>query len=73
MQVTDEVWPRFPFVTNIQTTTDRYDYVPSVRGRGISIRNDSIRRTEYRLKWMRKKKRFVVVWRHRDAPAPFHK
>lgn len=72
VRATDEIWPRFPWVTKNGNATDRIAFVLS-RG-GKSVRIDGLHPhtqknvTIYRLRWSPKRKRFSVTFRHKDWP-----
>lgn len=69
--VTDQVWPRFRFVTAGGTVDDDLRFELPRRGTTVSIRNLRANRIEYRLRWSRRTRRFEMRSKHRKASAPF--
>ena len=74
VDVTDKVWPRFPFVTSSGQVSDRYEFILKAKGSVIHIKGPGATRklsTLYKLRYNKAQNRFRVVWKHRSADPPF--
>lgn len=75
IRVTDEIWPRFPFVTKNGQADAHIRFAFSRNGKELRIhgihyvaQKDT---TLYRLRWSPKLERFVVTFRHKDLPKAY--
>ena len=70
VDVTDRVWPRFPFVTKEGLARDKIAYELAAQGPKVLIRNLVTGRVEYRVQYNRESGRFDALWRRKGAAPP---